>query len=151
MPRAKYGKPLSVANYLVKIGSIDYLFTKCEGGEVEFKSGEYSDASDRTVKKVRSGMRMVSDLTLSAPYNPTDFAPIEALLRDMDSGTVQDVAISVQPIDNSSQQLPIGQPRNYQGCQLLKITYPNVDLAGSDAAEVKIVFAPDSLGQTLAA
>jgi hypothetical protein len=151
MPRQKYGRPISVANYMVKIGSVDYIFSKCEGGEVEFKTGDYVDASDRTSKKVKSGVRSISDLILSGPYNPTDFAPVEALLAQLESGQVQDVSVTVQAIDNSVQQLPVGQPRNYQGCQLIKITYPNPDLSGSDAAEVKITLAPDSLAQTLAA
>lgn len=150
MPREKYEKPLSVSAFLVKISNVDFIFTSAEGGDLEISTGEYFDPSDRTRKKIK-GTRAYTDLVLGAPYSPKDFAPVEALLRDLESGVQRDIAVTIQGIDDTAQQLPVGSPRNLQGCNLIGVKYPTVDAMGTDAAMVEITLSVDAMVQSQAA
>jgi hypothetical protein len=151
MPRQKYNKPITVANWRATISGVDYLFSKMSGGHVEYMTGEYVDPTTLSKGVLKSGIKSIENVTLTAPYSPEDVAPIEAMIRDFETGSKKEVAITLQAIDNTSQQLPVGQPRNYQGCDLVKVTYPEFDMSSSDQAELVLEFAVGSIGQTLAA
>jgi hypothetical protein len=140
----KLMRPITQSDYLISIANVKGVFSKFSGGEEEFDTSDYVDPADRRKKTVR-GVVMVGDVTLAKPFHPTDDAAlIDLWQKYRDDGTPEEgFTVTVQAIKNDRNRTPIGKPRTYYGCQIIKFTRPEADLEGSDVAMLEIEMSVD--------
>lgn len=117
------------SHFIVTVGGIPYPFAVKTGGEV---SGDVTKVFDggATAPDLIPGRRLVGDLIISAPYaRARDQAQIDRLMSRV---LVERQPISIQPTD--SDYIVDGDPMVYPDCLLMRVTPPNVNAGGSDAA-----------------
>lgn len=147
MPRTRLARAVSRSNFLVKINNVDYLFTKCEGGNLRREPGQYVDPTTRTKTSILS-TKEHTNVTLGCPWQPDNLAPILALTQRLNNGDLEEVAITIQAIKDDSSLTPVGRPRTLQGCQLVEERYPDVDMESTEAAMYELEFTVDAIDET---
>ena len=138
-------RPISQHQYLVTIAGIEGNWATLEGGEEEFDSSEYTDPGDRRRKSVR-GPLMVSNITLTKPYNPEQDRPLLEFWEEYrDNDSPQDITVTAQSITRDRERSQYGLPRTYVGCQIVRFVDPEVDIDSSDAAMIEVELTVDHL------
>ena len=150
MPRTKLKRAAAKSQYLIKMEGVDFIFSKCEGGNMSRGTGEYVDATTRTTVSILS-TKKISNLILGAPYHPDNLAPVMAVVQQLLTGSLEDTNIIVQQIKDDANQTPEGSPRGWKGCQLIEERYPDADLESTDVAMYELEFTVDAIDETRAA
>lgn len=135
-------RPIAQDAFRMTIAGIETVFSKFEGGEEKYETGDYVDPTDRRKKKVKSALE-VENITLTKIYNPIDDAPLVDLWQKDQASPKDDYTATKQAIKKDKEQTALGRPTTYYGCQLVRFKYPDGDVESSETAMLEIELSVD--------
>lgn len=125
------------SNALVTVSGIPGAFTTQTGGEVSAEVSAHYDGGDKTPTQV-PGRPTTSNLVVTRMYKAErDQLLVRALEKEV--GKRVGRTVTVQDVDDDD--IPIGKPKTYPDCTLVRVANPERDRNSSDVGMFELEFA----------
>ncbi len=125
------------SNQLVSVSGIPGHFTTKTGGEVTAEVSPYYDGGNKQPDQIAS-RPSTSNLVVGRLYRPQrDQSLVRALEKEV--GKQVGRSVTVQDVDDDD--IPIGKPKTYPACTLVRVASPESDRNSSDPSLFELEFA----------
>ena len=143
-------RPITKSQYEVSFSALGgptltSVFTKFSGINDNSDSSTYANGTGNRIYHV-VGPRTADNITLTAPYDPLIFRPLEEFWLEYNCEPIT-VTVTPRSCDGESAGLGGGQYICYE-CQFVSITTADVDRESADVQEIEVEFTVNYFDRT---
>lgn len=138
-------EPLSIKQYLVSMGGVQALFSKCTAPKVMKGETKYNDGQTG-VMKTHLDFLEYEKVNLTKNFSASQDGTLLDFVKDkMETGEKVDVTIQPVKADKAGSAVPGAKTIVLMGCQVVSVTYPQVDREGSGLSTLVVELAPEDI------
>lgn len=139
-------RPITVQNFIVTISGLPTMyFTKMTRPKETRTAVEYSDGQTGTTFEMPT-MTKRDNVTLTKPFAPSQDKELIAWYNAQKVATAQKFTVAIQPVNSDLTGTVIAGAGTIMllGCEVLELTFPEYDRAGTSVAEIDLKLLHDS-------